>query len=265
MPVYFAHISDTHLGPTRDYAVYDRPTYAYAERLVALLDALPARPDFVIHTGDIVNNPDAAAWALARGLFDRLQVPVYYVAGNHDNSQAIMQQLPIGPHTRLGDDPTRLDYTFTVGGERFLVLDATGPLEIAPHGRLTPAQLAWLADELTPDGPPLTVFIHFPLLPIDSPWMDANMLVLNGGELHALLRRAAGRLRAVFHGHLHMPLQLSRDGVTYICAASSFAQFSAWPDEQNVTLDAESPPGFSFVHLLADGRTIVHRHTFAPP
>ncbi len=262
--VYFAHISDTHIGPRRDLRRHGLASYPCAQELVARLNRLPTRPDFVIHTGDIVNHPDEAAFQLAAELFAQLEMPIYYVNGNHDTADHIRRYLPMGPHQPLADDPTALAYSFELKGQRFLVLDGRGPDEIDPHGMVSPAQLAWVVREATPAGPPLTVFIHFPAWPLNAIWMDANMLLLNGPDLHQALWPARGRLRGVFHGHVHQPMQTSRDGINYICAPSAFAQFMAWPEDAEVRLDPGHPPGYSFVHLLPQ-QTVIHFHTFARP
>ena len=84
-PLYFVHISDTHIGPTAVYQDrHNVAPYPCAERLVEIINKLPTTPDFVIHTGDVVYDPDPAAFALAADLFSRLTVPIYYVNGNHD-------------------------------------------------------------------------------------------------------------------------------------------------------------------------------------
>lgn len=46
--------------------------------------------------------------------------------------------------------------------------------------------------------------------------------------------------------------------------ASTFAQLSAWPSDQDASLDPDYPPGFNVVTLLPD-QTIVRQHTFPRP
>jgi hypothetical protein len=94
--------------------------------------------------------------------------------------------------------------------------------------------------------------------------MDGNMLILNGEELHQALRPAAGRLRGIFHGHVHQPMQIVRDGILYASGASAFSQFAAWPADITARHDPDHLPGYGFVHLLPD-RTIIHQHTFPRP
>jgi Icc protein len=263
-PVYFAHISDTHFGPTAAFERHGHAPLPCARRLVEIINQLPQRPDFVIHTGDVTNEPGYAAYRLAAETFARLEVPIYYVVGNHDTAAGIRRHLAMGPKQDIEDDPDHLSYAFEVKGQRFLVLDARGPDAIDPHGLLPDSQLELVARESGPEGPQLTIFVHYPVLAMNSIWMDENMLIVNGEALHGALLPARNRLRGVFHGHVHQPMQIVRDGIRYTSAASAFSQFAAWPNDADVRFDPDEPPGYSFVHLLPE-ETIVHQHTFPRP
>jgi Icc protein len=263
-PVYFVHISDTHFGPTAGYSRRGHYPASCARRLVKIINNLPQRPDFIIHTGDVVTEPDAAAYRLAAKTLAPLDAPVYYVVGNHDTAADIRHYLPMGPKQNADDDPGRLSYIFEVKGYRFLVLDARGPDEIGPNGLLPDSQLELVAREAGPQGPPLTIFLHYPVLTMNSIWMDKNMPILNGEALHQALRPARRRLRGVFYGHVHQHMQNIRDGICYNSTASAFSQFAAWPDDADVRYDPDELPGYSFVHLLPD-QTIIHHHSFPRP
>lgn len=259
--VYFVHISDTHIGPTPDFTRHGHATLPNAMKMVEIISRMPKRPDFVVHTGDVVADPQLSAYRLAAEVFASLEIPIYYVNGNHDRADDIRRFLPMGQHENAGPDPNRLSYAFEVKGFRFLVLDARGPDEIDPHGLLPESQFEVISQEATRDGLPLVVFIHYPVLPLNSIWMDDNMLVINGESLHEALLPARNRLRGVFHGHVHQHMQTSRDGIHYYSVASVFSQFAAWPDDKITRFDPEHLPGYSFVHLLPN-QTVVHQHTF---
>ncbi|UCG26182.1 MAG: metallophosphoesterase, partial [Chloroflexota bacterium] len=59
--VYFVHISDTHFGPTANFSRHGHCPVPCARRVVEIINSLPQRPDFVIHTGDVVTEPDPDA------------------------------------------------------------------------------------------------------------------------------------------------------------------------------------------------------------
>lgn len=262
--VYFVHITDTHIGPNRGYRRHGHYPYPCAERVVEIINTLPMKPDFVVHTGDVVYDPDPVAYRLAAEVFSRVQVPIYYVAGNHERARDLHHFLPMGPKQDLSDDRDTLSYIFEVKGHRFLVIDARGSDDIDPHGLVGESRLELVRSEATADGPPLTIFTHFPVLPLNSVWMDAHMLTIDGHKLHEALLPARERIRGIFYGHVHQPMQTRRDGLLYVGGASVFAQFLAWPDDVEVQFDLDAPPGYSFVHLLPS-QTIIHQQTFVRP
>lgn len=261
--VYVAHISDTHIGPDPTYARHGYRSWPCARELVRRLNELPRRPDLIVHTGDVVKNPSPEAYRLAAETFAPLEMPVYYVVGNHDQAADMRRYLRFGPHEPLSSDPDLLTYAFEIGGYRFLILDARAPDELDPQGLLSREQLDIVRREVAAGGPPLAVFVHFPIWPLNSPWFDANMRIINGRELHEALLPARERLRGVFHGHIHMPLQTVRDGILYSSTASTFANFAAWPDDPEPRF-VDDPPGFCFIHLLPE-QTLIHHHTFPRP
>jgi 3',5'-cyclic-AMP phosphodiesterase len=130
--VYFVHISDSHIGPTAGYSRHGFRPLPAVQRLVDILNHLPQRPDFVVHTGDIVAEPDPAAYRLAARTFAQLEMPVYYVNGNHDRAAGIRRYLPMGPLTPAGDDPERLSYVFEVEGYQFWCWMAAGRTRSIP-------------------------------------------------------------------------------------------------------------------------------------
>ncbi|MFZ0547616.1 MAG: metallophosphoesterase, partial [Candidatus Promineifilaceae bacterium] len=74
-PLYFVQISDTHIGPTADYSRDGHYSLPCAKRVVEVINTLPTRPDFVIHTGDVVTNPHPVSYQLAAETFAGLEVP----------------------------------------------------------------------------------------------------------------------------------------------------------------------------------------------
>lgn len=263
-PIYFVHISDTHFGTDRTFIRHGYQTWPCARDLVERINSLPCPPDFVVHTGDVASKPVPEAYNLAAETLGKLNMPIYYVTGNHDTSAGIKKHLSMGTHELLSNDENLLSYRFDKGGYRFLVIDARAPDSMDPHGLLSEAQLLIIRNELETGTLPLILFMHFPVLPINSTWFDKNMLIVNGGKLHEELRSAAGRVKGVFHGHFHFPRITTRDGILYSCVSSSFANFSAWPGEVELQAD-ESLPGFNYVQLLPAGEMIIHNHTIPRP
>jgi Icc protein len=259
----FVHLSDTHLSPDPNYGAgrHGSPhsSRAGAEALVRAVNALPFRPDFILHTGDVVYDPDPAAYAVAQTVLGALQAPVYYVAGNHDHGPTLQATLGgiVAPAASYY-------YEREINGLQLLVLDSNGPAE-PPRGYIPDEQLDWLRERTSAvDARPLIVAVHHHLLPVNVPWLDGTMRTTNGEAVHAALLPARERLRGVFFGHVHQPLEMLRDGILYASAASSWCQFHAYPDQaEDTTLaDSNSRPGFSIVTVTRQ-QTYLRRCQFA--
>lgn len=259
------HISDTHIGPARDFTVRGARPLERLDALVDLINALPFQPDLVVHTGDVANDPDPDAYRLATESLARLRAPVCYATGNHDDARLMRALLvhPGGLVPLVGDDD-RLCYRLDVGDHRIFVLDGKVPESEGPHGRLPENQLEALRRGLTEWRGEFSVFLHFPALPIGSRWIDEYLPLRNGAALHELLIHAGiGRNRGVFFGHLHRGLQIMRDGILYSAVSSPACQFSAGPLDDSVAFDSHCPLAFN--HLtFRGGATVVKEHTPLP-
>jgi Icc protein len=253
--IRFVHISDTHLGASPDKEVCERNTARYFRALVKYLGALTFSPSFVVHTGDVANDREAEALILAREIVSRLALPVFFVAGNHDES-ALMWRHLAPPISEVVRSPSgSFTYSFERDGEVFVVLDGSGGREIDPNGLVRGADLTFLEERVS-ESARVSVFTHFPLFSYDCPWADTTMPILNGAEVHAILARHSGKVRGVFHGHMHRSSHCLRDGILYSCVASVFCQFTAWPVEHKPQNDHSESLRFNLV-TLSDSGTLV--------
>ncbi len=176
-------------------------------RLLARADR--TGPDFILQLGDMVSRGSVANfWSFLRGLFSSgLRVPYLTAIGNHDRRK---------PHGVSDDHVYRAtfgspDYSFMRGGRRFVVVDSSA-------GRVTWAQLAWLAGELDPAVPTI-VFTHIPPAPL-SEWTDWGSLKGAGGfkEGSEMFMRlmSANNVARVYVGHVHGLGVLESGGVKYV-------------------------------------------------
>ena len=259
--LHYVHISDTHLGAERDWTPLDNAPYRNLERVVEAINSLSPQPRFVMHTGDVANHDTENAYIFAAELLGRLQMPVYFAAGNHDVRTHMLKHLQMGDKRNLLPTEFIICYRFSVDGERFLVLDSQQPYEKAGHfGKLGDAQLSLVRDEAARDDGPLTVFLHHAPVDLDSAWFSEQVGMLDGDELHQALLPARDKLRGVFFGHVHRDTQTFRDGILYASVASTFCQLNLWPTDTEVSFDTAQPPAFNFVTCHPD-RMIVKSHT----
>src|SRR3974390_400680 len=77
----FLQISDSHVG-------FDKPANPNArgtlEEAVAKINAMPAKPSFVLHTGDISHLSKVSEFDDADRIISQTRLDVHYVPGEHD-------------------------------------------------------------------------------------------------------------------------------------------------------------------------------------
>jgi hypothetical protein len=187
---YFIQITDTHL-PSHIY--YDEPggmedTSSMADVWSLIKDFEIINPEFVLHTGDLVNEGELEdylgfrTFSRAKNLLGHLKVPVYLGPGNHDLGGWDETPPPDGTSRHdwwrffgwsyldqtSGPGPFTQDYYFDYGNIRFIELEAyinyeNWRYQIYGGESFTNLQMAWLADLLGATDPSKSIvtFIHY--------------------------------------------------------------------------------------------------------
>jgi 3',5'-cyclic-AMP phosphodiesterase len=266
-PMRFVHISDTHIAADPAYSHYGHAPLANLEALVDAINALRFEIDFVLHTGDLVEDRSQAAYRLAQSTLARLRAPIWFVAGNHDNVGHLRS---VFLREEAGNG--RFDYDFMAGGVHVAVFDTQGPKD--PQGSLLDGQLEAARQLCVPEGPPLVLCLHHPPLPLDSLWLDRgwtttrksypDMILDRGEEFLRAISPARDRIRGVFFGHIHRACQVLHRGIMFSSAPSSFGQLLTWPDQVLPEPSPAEPAGFNLVTVTED-RTIVRQHAIPRP
>jgi Icc protein len=261
----FIQITDTHLGPSPEYLLRGTNTYLRVEKLVDFINQLPFEAEFVIHTGDVIDDMSAESYKVAKSLFERIKRPMHYVVGNHDNTTHL-QKVLLGKKTAK----KRYDYQFEAGGIEFAVFDTHGPKD--PGGLMLPEQIKLLRDICKPRGKPLMIVTHHQPVPLDVPWLDHGakiwdagqfMKIENSAEFLDAIMPARKRIRAVMFGHVHRGFQVMHKGILFFSSPSSAQQLESWPDSLNPGASDHELPGFNIVTINPD-EIIVRQHHFRP-
>jgi 3',5'-cyclic-AMP phosphodiesterase len=256
----FVHLSDTHIhaDPTFTGSIVPFTSRSRVKHLIDRINSLPFAVDFVLHTGDIMTDPeDPQAYATARRILNQLKPPVYYIPGNHDRTEWVQRVLMERETVQAN-----LDYSFVHKGVQFVCLDSSQPETAVGH--LAPEQLAWLDRQLDSDDQRhLVVAVHHHPLPSGAPWLD-HIVLENGIELHQRLLDVRHRLRGVFYGHIHESMVTVRDGISYYSVPSGWFQTQTWPDQEEPTGDPNSQPGFNLV-TLTETDTFIRQYRLLIP
>jgi 3',5'-cyclic-AMP phosphodiesterase len=246
--IRFVLVSDTHIDSSKEFEFEGRNSYELARRFVRCVKELSFPPDFVIHAGDVTQTPNDESYAIAREVFQDLPFPMYYAVGNHDKAEKIVQWLSHGERATFPISGES-NYVFDLKGVRFFVLDGRGEDGIDPRGEVSKPALEALQRELEESSLPVCVVSHFPAVPLLADWMDANMLLLNGEEVHTLLKKGKDNLLAYFHGHVHQYLSAHCDGVYYSSVPSTVMHFKCEKTDEEPRRDFALPPAYQIVTI----------------
>ncbi len=171
------------------------------------------RPDFVAHTGDMVNSPKKTLWADFWEQSRPITVPYFLTVGNHDVRDKKTEEL----YKEQVDLPgNKLYYSFAVGNSLFVFLDSNIP---GQERKITGEQYAWLEQVLSTSGSEHTfVFVHHPLYPEKAAGYhyggSLDRYPEERDRLEALFKKY--RVTIVFTGHEHLYLRKKVDGVTHV-------------------------------------------------
>jgi len=224
----FVQISDSHIG-------FNKPAntdvIGTLQAAIAKINALPAPPEFVLHTGDLSHLSKAEEFdALEQNLKSLKTSRVFYVPGEHDvlndNGKQYLERF--GKES-LGDGW----YSFDQKGVHFIGLVNVLNLKAGGLGNLGREQLEWLEKDVKhlKSSTPIVVFAHIPLWAVYPDWGWGTD---DGAQALSYLKRFGSV--TVLNGHIHQTMQKVEGNVTFHTAMST-----AFPQPQPGTAPSPGP------------------------
>jgi 3',5'-cyclic AMP phosphodiesterase CpdA len=212
----FLQISDSHVG-------FDKPAnpnvIGTLQEAVAKIKALPVKPSFMLHTGDITHLSKPAEFDNADGVLSKVGMDVHYVPGEHDllDEDAKLYRDRYGKNAKGAGW-----YSFDAQGAHFIGLVNVVNLKAGGLGTLGDEQLKWLADDLKGKSAetPIVVFAHIPLWTVYEKWGWGTD---DSARAMELLKRFGSV--TVLNGHIHQVMQKVEGNVAFHTAtATAFPQ-----------------------------------------
>jgi len=207
----FVQVSDTHVGfkgeANKDAAVT-------LQQVVDKINALPAPPAFVMHTGDLTHGQKAGAFDTVSEILKGAKTgKVIYIPGEHDvfvdGGKEYLARFAGG-----GSGWQSFDYS----GVHFVALVNVLKYKGERIGALGAEQITWLKQDLAgqKDSTPVVVFAHVPLWAVYPAW---GWVTEDSQQAMALLTRFGSV--TVLNGHIHQVLQKVEGNVTFHTARST--------------------------------------------
>jgi 3',5'-cyclic AMP phosphodiesterase CpdA len=208
----FLQISDSHMG-------FDKPANPNAkgtlEEAIERIKAIPTKPAFMIHTGDITHLSKESEFDDAEKIISQAKLDVHYVPGEHD---------VIDPEIKLYKERYGRGtkgpgyYSFDANGVHFIGLVNVANLKGGGMGSLGDEQLKWMEDDLKgrSASTPIVVFAHIPLWAVYPEWGWGTE---DSGRALAYMKRFGSV--TVLNGHIHQVMQKVEGNVTFHTARST--------------------------------------------
>ena len=208
----FLQISDSHVG-------FDKPANPNAlgtlEEAIARVNALPRKPSFMIHTGDISHLSKASEFDDADRIISQTRLDVHYVPGEHDflDEERKLYAERYGRGTKGAGW-----YSFDANGVHFIGLVNVVDLKAGGLGNLGHDQLEWLEADVKgrSASTPIVVFAHIPLWTVYQDWGWGTD---DGAQALGYLKRFGSV--TVLNGHIHQVMQKVEGNVTFHTARST--------------------------------------------
>jgi 3',5'-cyclic AMP phosphodiesterase CpdA len=208
----FLQISDSHIG-------FNKPANPNAigtlEEAIGKITTLPAKPSFLIHTGDITHLSKEKEFDDADKIISQAKLDVHYVPGEHDllDEDAKLYRERYGRGT-MGTGW----YSFDAKGVHFIGLVNVANLNPGGLGNLGDEQLEWLETDLRSRSAstPIVVFAHIPLWTVYPEWGWGTE---DSGRALAHLKRFGSV--TVLNGHIHQIMQKVEGNITFHTAMST--------------------------------------------
>jgi 3',5'-cyclic AMP phosphodiesterase CpdA len=208
----FLQISDSHMG-------FDKPANPNAkgtlQEAIDLIKALPQKPAFMIHTGDITHLSKESEFDDAEKIIGETRLDVHYVPGEHDIIDPDIKLY----RERYGRGTAGSGYySFDANGVHFLGLVNVANLKGGGLGSLGNEQLEWIERDLKGRSPstPIVVFAHIPLWSVYPTWGWGTE---DGAQVLSHLKRFGSV--TVLNGHIHQIMQKVEGNVTFHTARST--------------------------------------------
>jgi 3',5'-cyclic AMP phosphodiesterase CpdA len=209
----FLQISDSHIG-------FDKPANPNAlgtlREAITKIRAAPAKPAFMIHTGDITHLSKDKEFDDADQVIRSSGLTTFYVPGEHDvidegAGKAYLQ--------RYGKDAKGAGwYSFDQNGIHFIGLVNVVNLKSGGLGNLGNEQLEWLEHDVKglSASTPIVVFAHIPLWTVYPEWGWGTE---DGARALSHLKRFGSV--TVLNGHIHQIMQKVEGSVSFHTARST--------------------------------------------
>lgn len=245
-----AHITDLHVRRPGELAYRRVDTAAFLRRCVAHILARQPQPDLVVATGDLVDSGQPEEYEHLAELLAPLPMPLYLIAGNHDERGALRAAFP--QHHYLGHQDEFIQYTASAGPLQIVALDTVQPGE--GGGLLCRKRLRWLEEQLVIHRQrPVVILMHHPPFITGIAFMD-KVGLQTAYPLEPMIRRHPN-VERILCGHVHRTIVTRFGGTAAVTCPSPAHQVALDLQPDGPAMFVMEPPGY-MLHRWSDQRFV---------
>lgn len=232
MTLKFAHVSDTHISDRDDtsYKLLSKSKLlmAAAVKQLGRIENL----DFVVFTGDLVDQPFLQSYKDFFTILSDLQVPSLVTFGNHDTGSISSETGALIPEGALSKKEVlkmfqdcipnyKFDKTYYALSPRkdfrMIVLDAVIGEDMSSNGFMSDEQLEFLDNELRANkNKVVVIFQHHPVV---EPFSSSHHKILNADKYLEIIQKYKNPI-AIFSGHYHTTKITRQDNIIHVSTPS---------------------------------------------
>ncbi len=249
-------LSDLHLWEEKERLYHGRSPVKQLESAINAVNGLGCEEKIVILSGDLTSEPTPKAYQLLSKTLEKMNAPVYAIAGNHDNKE-MMDHYLVGKNIR---PPSKIIET---SHWLLILLDSSPTGDTPASGKLIQSELDHLKTVLANNQAKknVLIFLHHPPILFGSSWFKTVCLT-NRNEFNAIIQNNP-LIKAVIFGHAHTQYHAFINGILYICAPSTWRQYDHHINDRSVFNDMLG--GYNWYELENDGRFSFGTYYFKCP
>jgi Icc protein len=210
----FIQLTDFHLFSNQEKTMHGYCTYECLKIVIdAILQNVNLKADAVFITGDISEDRSIESYVLALSQVQRLNLPIYLLAGNHDNKECMAS---VFNKSKLVFATNEFSY------EDWIFIKVDTVQQGKDSGFLSIEQKNAIADRISAvKSQKVGLFMHHHPIPVGIPLVDSSKLLNSESLLDLLVSRS--EIKSVICGHAHTLFTRKYNKCTIdVCPATCF-------------------------------------------
>lgn len=240
-PLRVVQISDCHLFATTEGRLLGLNTEDSLRLVLEKVQREQQKIDVVLATGDIAQDASEVAYTRFQQHLAQLNAPNYWLQGNHDITQPILNI--------LGNNQSHLS-PCVISFKHWRIIMLNSSVEYEVPGKFKPEELVFLHKALTDSKNfHVMVCLHHHPVPMDCKWLDTQV-VRNAVDFWQVIDQFS-HIKAIVWGHVHQESDRLRNNVRLLSVPSTCVQFKPLSDD--FAIDEELAPGYRWFDLYDNG------------